>query len=178
MAIQVRLMLLRLVPFRRYEVITSVVAPTAQAAQETFGRWMMWLDNVRVRYSFGEVFKEYVFFAWKRCGYSWTCFFSGGFSVFFLKVFGVETQKEFSTDFLKRSTVGQMSTLVFPWQEHTLVCFFGCFFIRINEINDGVSSPGNKPFMLDGHNLPMWNSHANMLEIKSQLSLRNTQKHH
>lgn len=71
MAIQVGLMLLRLVPFRRYEVITSVVAPTAQAAQETFGHWMMWLDNVGGALFFWGGFRGVCFFsAWKRCGYS------------------------------------------------------------------------------------------------------------
>lgn len=94
MAIQVGLMLLRLVPFRRYEVITSVVAPTAQAAQETFGRWMMWLDNVRVRYSFGEVFKEYVFFPLgKGVDTLEHVFSSGGFSVFVVRFLGLKLKR-------------------------------------------------------------------------------------
>lgn len=80
----------------------------------------------------------------------------GGFS--FLKVFGVETQKEFSTDSLKRSTIGQIPLakcrpVYFLGKTHTSL-FLDVFF-RINEINEGVSSPGNKPFMLDAHNLPM-----------------------
>lgn len=157
MAIQVGLMLLRLVPFRRYEVITSVVAPTAQAAQETFGHWMMWLDNVGGALFFWGGFQGVCFlFRLEKVWILLKIVEFGGFS--FLKVFGVETQKEFSTDSLKRSTIGQIPLakcrpVYFLGKTHTSL-FLDVFF-RINEINEGVSSPGNKPFMLDAHNLPM-----------------------
>ena len=82
MAIQVGLMLLRLVPFRRYEVITSVVAPTAQAAQETFGRWMMWLDSVGGAILLGRFSRSMFFFRLEKVWILLKIVEFGGFSFF------------------------------------------------------------------------------------------------
>ena len=73
----------RLVPFRRYEVITSVVAPTAQAAEDD-GGWIFWVGIFGLGKCGGYLRKK-----------SW---FTRVVAVCLLEVFGLKLQNEVSTD--------------------------------------------------------------------------------